>query len=70
MNTRYILDILLILFTTITGTLLSMVLYRTYIILGRVEKTMEFVDHIRQTLEMWERLPFELLKKLTSFLTK
>lgn len=70
MNTRYILDILLILFTALTGTLLSMVLYRAYIILGKVEKTMEFVEHIRHTIEMWERLPYELVKKLTSFLTK
>lgn len=70
MDTKLILDIILIVFSTIVGTLLSLVLYRLYIILGRVEKTIEFIDHIREMLEMWERIPFELLKKLTSFLTK
>lgn len=70
MDTALILDIVLITFSVIVGTLLSLVLYRLYIILGRVEKTMEFIDHIREMLEMWERIPFELLKKLTSFLTK
>lgn len=70
MDTQLILDIVLITFSIIVGTLLSLVLYRLYIILGRVEKTMEFIDHIREMLEMWERIPFELLKKLTSFLTK
>ncbi|MDD5198096.1 MAG: hypothetical protein PHN60_04540 [Candidatus Gracilibacteria bacterium] len=70
MDTKLILDIVLITFSIIVGTLLSLVLYRLYIILGRVEKTMEFVDHIREMLEMWERIPFELLKKLTNFLTK
>lgn len=70
MDTQLILDIVLITFSIIVGTLLSLVLYRTYIILGRVEKTMEFIDHIREMLEMWERIPFELLKKLTNFLTK
>ena len=68
MDTALILDIVLITFSVIVGTLLSLVLYRLYIILGRVEKTMEFIDHIREMLEMWERIPFELLKKLTSFL--
>ncbi|HBB27088.1 TPA: hypothetical protein DCZ36_01150 [Candidatus Gracilibacteria bacterium] len=70
MDTQLILDIVLIVFSIIVGTLLSLVLFRLYIILGRVEKTMEFIDHIREMLEMWERIPFELLKKLTSFLTK
>lgn len=70
MDTKLILDIILIVFSTIVGTLLSLVLYRLYIILGRVEKTIEFIDHIREMLEMWERIPFEILKKLTSFLTK
>jgi len=70
MDTKLILDIVLITFSVIVGTLLSLVLYRLFIILGRVEKTMEFIDHIREMLEMWERIPFEILKKLTSFLTK
>ncbi|NCP76568.1 hypothetical protein GW819_00430 [Candidatus Gracilibacteria bacterium] len=70
MDTKFILDIVLITFSVIVGTLLSLVLYRAFIILGRVEKTMEFIDHVREMLEMWERIPFELLKKLTSFLSK
>lgn len=70
MDTQIILDIILIVFTTIVGTLLSLVLYRAYIILGRVEKTMEFIDHIREMLEMWERIPFEILKKISNFFTK
>lgn len=70
MDTQLILDIVLIAFSIIVGTLLSLVLFRLYIILGRVEKTMEFIDHIREMLEMWERIPFEILKKLTNFLTK
>lgn len=70
MDTKLILDIVLITFSIIVGTLLSLVLYRAYIILGRVEKAMEFVDHIREMLEMWERIPFEILKKITGFLTK
>jgi len=70
MDTKLILDIVLITFSVIVGTLLSLVLYRAFIILGRVEKAMEFIDHVREMLEMWERIPFELLKKLTSFLSK
>ncbi|MDD5377242.1 MAG: hypothetical protein PHH16_03935 [Candidatus Gracilibacteria bacterium] len=70
MDTKLILDIILITFSLIIGTLLSLVLFRLYIILGRIEKTMEFIDHIREILEMWERIPFEILKKLTNFLTK
>jgi hypothetical protein len=70
MDTKLILDIVLITFSVIVGILLSLVLYRAFIILGKVEKIMEFIDQIREMLEMWERIPFEILKKLTSFLTK
>ncbi|MFA6091031.1 MAG: hypothetical protein WC774_04640 [Candidatus Gracilibacteria bacterium] len=70
MDTRLILDIIFIVFSIIIGTLLSAVLYRVLIILRRVEKTLEYIDHIREILEMWERIPFDLLKKLTSFFMK
>ena len=70
MDTKLILDIIFIVFSVIIGTLLSLVLYRAYIILGRVEKAVEFVDHIREMLEMWERIPFELLKKVSGYFTK
>jgi len=70
MDTRLILDIIFIVFSIIIGTLLSAVLYRVFIILGRVEKTLEYIDHIREILEMWERIPFDLLKKLTNFFMK
>ncbi|MDD2891880.1 MAG: hypothetical protein PHQ95_02855 [Candidatus Gracilibacteria bacterium] len=70
MDTQLILDSILIFFSVIIGTLLSLVLYRAFIILGKVEKIMEFIDQIREMLEMWERIPFELLKKITNFLSK
>ena len=70
MDTGLILDIIFIVFSIVIGTLLSVVLYRVFIILGRVEKTLEYIDHIRNILEMWERIPFDLLKKLTSFFMK
>lgn len=70
MDTRLILDIIFIIFSIIIGTLFSAVLYRVFIILGRVEKTLEYIDHIREILEMWERIPFDILKKLTSFWSK
>lgn len=70
MDTQLILDSILIFFSVIVGTLLSLVLYRAFIILGKVEKIMEFIDQIRKMLEMWERIPLELLKKITNFLSK
>ncbi len=70
MDTRLILDIIFIIFSIVIGTLLSAVLYRVFIILGRVEKTLEYIDHMREILEMWERIPFDILKKLTSFFMK
>lgn len=70
MDTKLILDIVLIVFSVIVGTLLSLVLYRIFVILGRVERALEYIDHVRDILQMWERIPFELLKKLTSFWTK
>lgn len=70
MDTRLILDFILIFFSVVIGTLLSLVLYRMFLILGKIERTLEFIDHIREMLEMWERIPFEILKKITSFLTK
>lgn len=70
MDTRLILDFILIFFSVVIGTLLSLVLYRLFLILGKIERTLEFIDHIREMLEMWERIPFEILKKITSFLTK
>lgn len=70
MDTKLILDIVLIVFSVIVGSLLSLVLYRLFVILGRVERTLEYIDHIREVLQMWERIPFELLKKFTSFWSK
>ncbi len=70
MDTTLILNIIFIVFSIIIGTLLSLVLYRAYIILGRVEKTLEYVDHIREMIAMWEQIPFEIIKKIAGFFSK
>ncbi len=70
MDTRFILDIILIIFSTVIGTLLALVLHRVYMILGRVENTLDYIDHVREIVEMWERIPLELLKKFMNFWSK
>lgn len=70
MDTRLILDIVLIVFSIIIGTLLSMVLYHALIILRKVEVTFEYIDHVRRIFQMWERIPFDLMRKFSNFWSK
>lgn len=70
MDTSLILDYILIFFFIVIGILLSGVLYRAYIILGKVEKIMDYADHVRRLMSSWEQVPFAILNRITSYFTK
>ncbi len=53
-----------ILFTTVVGTLLTVVLWRVLKILGYAQRILAYADHVRDTLSHWETLPFKLLDRV------
>ena len=53
-----------ILFTTVVGTLLTVVLWRVLKILGYAQRILAYADHVRDTLTHWETLPFKLLDRV------
>lgn len=53
-----------ILFTTVVGTLLTVVLWRVLKILGYAQRIFAYADHVRDTLSHWETLPFKLLDRV------
>ena len=52
MDTSFFLSIILILFSVIIGTLFSLVLYRTFIILEKIEQIIEYMDHMKKIMEI------------------
>lgn len=70
MEPSIILTYILIVFSLIIGPLLVIMLYKIIRILSEVEDIMLFIAHLREVIEMWERIPFDLLKKFTNFWTR
>jgi len=70
MEPSFILTYILIALSLIIGPMVIVMLYKMIRILSKIEKTMLFVDHVRDLLETWERLPLELVKKCMNFWTK
>ncbi len=70
MEPSFILTYILIALSLIIGPMVIVMLYKMIRILSKIEKTMLFVDHVRDLLETWERLPMELVKKCMNFWTK
>ncbi len=70
MEPSFILTYILIALSLIIGPMIIVMLYKMIRILSKIEKTMLFVDHVRDLLETWERLPMELVKKCMNFWTK
>lgn len=70
MEPSLLLTYILIVFSLIIGTLLSIVLCRLARILEKVEETVNYIDHVRGLLETWEQIPFNLIRKVISYLSK
>ncbi len=51
-------------FVVVVGTLLSVTLWRVLNILGYVERTLAYVDHVREILSHWEAIPMKLLDRV------
>ncbi|EKE30368.1 MAG: hypothetical protein ACD_2C00001G0018 [uncultured bacterium (gcode 4)] len=43
---------------------LSMVLYRAYSIMTKVDRIIEYIDHIKDTLRSWEAIPTKFIAKM------
>ncbi|EKE27857.1 MAG: hypothetical protein ACD_3C00142G0013 [uncultured bacterium (gcode 4)] len=45
-------------------TFLSMTLYRAYSIMTKVERIVEYIDHVKNTLMTWEKIPMKFINKM------